>query len=39
MKIAQQREQALIKEKEGMRKDYRDILKDVRDSDTRTKGV
>ena len=32
-------EQALIKEKEGMRKDYRDILKDVRDSDTRTKGV
>ncbi len=39
MKIAQQREQALIKEKEGMRKDYRDILKDVRDSDTRTKGL
>ncbi len=39
MKIAQQREQALIKEKEGMRKDYRDILKDVRDSDNRTKDI
>jgi hypothetical protein len=38
MKIAQQREEALMKEKEGMRKDYRDILKDVRDSDNRTKG-
>ena len=38
MKIAQQREEALMKEKEGMRKDYRDILKDVRESDNRTKG-
>ena len=39
MKIAQQREEALMKEKGDMRKDYRDILKDVRDSDTTTKGV
>ena len=38
MKIAQQREEALMKEKGDMRKDYRDILKDVRDSDNRTKG-
>ena len=36
MKIAQQREESLMKEKEGMRKDYRDILKDVRDSDNNT---
>ena len=39
MKIAQQREDSLIKEKGLMRKDYRDILKDVRDSDNKTKGV
>ena len=39
MKIAQQREEAFMKEKGEMRKDYRDILKDVRDSDTRTKGI
>tara|TARA_R110000803_G_scaffold189067_1_gene251521 strand:- start:1653 stop:4094 length:2442 start_codon:yes stop_codon:yes gene_type:complete len=39
MKIAQQREEALMKEKGEMRKDYRDILKDVRDSDNTTKGM
>ena len=39
MKIAQQREEALMKEKGSMRKDYRDILKDVRDSDNKTKGI
>ena len=38
MKIAQEREEALIKEKTYMRRDYRDILKDVRDSDNQTKG-
>jgi len=36
MKIAQQREDSLMKEKGEMRKDYRDILKDVRDSDNNT---
>ena len=39
MKIAQQREEALMKEKGDMRKDYREVLKDVRQSDTSTKGV
>ena len=39
MKIAQQREDSLMKEKGEMRKDYRDILKDVRDSDNKTKGI
>ena len=39
MKIAQQREEALMKEKGSMRKDYREVLRDVRESDTKTKGV
>jgi len=39
MKIAQDREEALMKEKESLRKSYTEILKDVRSSDTKTKGV
>tara|TARA_R110002020_G_scaffold202084_11_gene405134 strand:+ start:5290 stop:7686 length:2397 start_codon:yes stop_codon:yes gene_type:complete len=39
MKIAQDREETLIKEKESIRKSYTELLKDVRSSDTSTKGV
>jgi len=38
MKIAQEREETLMKEKSDMRKDYRDILNDVRKSDTDSRG-
>ena len=38
MKIAQEREESLMKEKSDMRKDYRDILNDVRKSDTDSRG-
>ena len=33
MKIAQQREEAQMKENENVRKEYRELLKDVRDAD------
>ena len=38
MKIAQQREAAEMKEEGNVRKEFYDILKDVRSSDTTTKG-
>ena len=38
MRIAQEREEALMKEKSDMRRDYRDILNDVRKSDTDSRG-
>jgi hypothetical protein len=38
MKIAQQREAAEMKEEGNVRKEFYDILKDVRSSDTNTKG-
>jgi len=38
MRIAQEREEAMVKEKSDMRKDYRDILNDVRKSDTDSRG-
>jgi len=39
MKIAQDREEALLKAQADADKTYGQILKDVRESDTRTKGV
>ena len=38
MKIAQDREEALMKEKESIRKSYSEILKDVRNSDNQNRG-
>lgn len=38
MKIAQDREESLIKEKESIRKSYSELLKDVRSSDTINRG-
>jgi NAD dependent epimerase/dehydratase family enzyme len=38
MRIAQEREEALMKEKSDMRRDYRDILNDIRKSDTDSRG-
>jgi len=38
MKIAQDREETLIKEKESIRKSYNELLKDVRSSDTNNRG-
>jgi hypothetical protein len=38
MRIAQEREEALMKEKSDMRRDYRDILNDIRKSDTESRG-
>jgi len=38
MKIAQDREEALMKEKESIRKSYYEILKDVRNSDNQNRG-
>ena len=38
MRIAQEREESMVKEKSDMRKDYRDILNDVRKSDTDSRG-
>ena len=38
MKIAQDREEALMKEKESIRKSYAEILKDVRNSDNQNRG-
>ena len=39
MKIAQDREEAMMKEKENIRKSYTELLKDVRSSDTQNRGV
>ena len=39
MKIAQDREEALMKEKENIRKSYNELLKDVRSSDTQNRGI
>ena len=39
MKIAQDREEAIMKEKENIRKSYTELLKDVRSSDTQNRGV
>ena len=39
MKIAQDREETLLKEQENIRKTYADILKEIRQSDTINKGV
>ncbi len=39
MKIAQDREEAIMKEKENIRKSYTELLKDVRTSDTQNRGV
>jgi len=39
MKIAQDREEAIMKEKDNIRKSYTELLKDVRTSDTQNRGV
>ena len=39
MKIAQDREEAIMKEKDNIRKSYTELLKDVRSSDTQNRGV
>ena len=39
MKIAQDREEALMKEKENIRKSYNELLKDIRSSDTQNRGI
>lgn len=39
MKIAQDREEALMKEKESIRKTYAELLRDVRNSDNRNRGI
>ena len=38
MKIAQDREEALMKEKESIRKTYSELLRDVRSSDINNRG-
>jgi len=38
MKIAQDREEALMKEKESIRKTYSELLRDVRSSDNQNRG-
>ena len=39
MKIAQDREEALMKEKESIRKTYAELLRDVRNSDNQNRGI
>ena len=39
MKIAQDREEALMKEKESIRKSYAELLRDVRNSDNQNRGI
>ena len=38
MKVAQDREEALLKARDSINKSYGQVLKDVRDSDTKTRG-
>ena len=39
MKVAQEREEALLKAQDEINKTYAEILRDVRSSDTQTKGI